>query len=134
MKYFKNYSKEVFVNSWDNVPYRFEIGQGMYMEDYLAEHHAKHLINREMQRDGLQVDDSRRPEYLAQALASSEVRDELKNVPEEVQILNMNVKKEEIVTEIEEVVSKKVSKRGRPKKEVKEEVSQEQEFADLPTN
>lgn len=137
MKYFKNYSKEQFINSWDSVPYSFSPGQGMFLEDYLAEHHAKHLANREMIKDGLQVDDPRRSEYLSKCLLSAEPKDELKEMPESVQIMNMN-KEDETESTGDELVEKSetVTRRGRPKKkkeESKEEIVEE-EFSELPNN
>ena len=50
---FKNASNEEFVCSWDSVPYRFAPGKEMYVEDWKAQHFAKHWVDRELNRKGL---------------------------------------------------------------------------------
>lgn len=47
---FKNFDSEEFVCSWDSVPYRFPAGKEMYVEDWKAEHFAKHLVNKVMNK------------------------------------------------------------------------------------
>lgn len=42
---------------WDNVPDSFEPGASRYMEDWRAEHYAKHLINRELDKIGKPLSD-----------------------------------------------------------------------------
>lgn len=59
---FKNWSSEDFSWTWDGVSYEFQAGQTMYLQDYLAEHFAKHLADREMIRAGLELNYRTRPE------------------------------------------------------------------------
>lgn len=47
---FTNFSAEVFEGFWDGKGRKFQPGQTMYMPAYLAEHFAKHLVNRELVR------------------------------------------------------------------------------------
>lgn len=47
---FTNFSNEEFIGFWDGKGKKFEPGQSLYMPDYLAEHFAKHLVNRELLR------------------------------------------------------------------------------------
>lgn len=47
---FTNFSDETFVGYWDGKGKSFEAGQSVYMPDYLAEHFARHLTNRELLR------------------------------------------------------------------------------------
>lgn len=47
---FTNFSDEVFTGYWDGKGKSFAAGQSMYMPDYLAQHFAKHLVNRELLR------------------------------------------------------------------------------------
>lgn len=47
---FKNFSKEDFMCKYDSLPYTFKAGQEMYVEDFKAEHFAKHLVDREMNK------------------------------------------------------------------------------------
>ncbi len=49
---FKNFTNEEFVCSWDGTPYRFAPGKEMYVEDWKAEHFAKHLVDRVMHKAG----------------------------------------------------------------------------------
>lgn len=51
---FTNFTSEEFIGYWDGKPKKFAPGVSMYMPDYLAEHFAKHLTNREL----LRTDDS----------------------------------------------------------------------------
>lgn len=50
---FKNFTSEEFVCSWDSVPYRFAPGKEMYVEDWKAQHFAKHLVDRVMNQRGM---------------------------------------------------------------------------------
>lgn len=47
---FTNWTDREFVGSWDGKVKRFAPGQSLYMPDYLAQHFAKHLTNRELLR------------------------------------------------------------------------------------
>lgn len=47
---FKNFSEEDFSHKFDSIPYTFKAGQEMYIEDFKAEHFAKHLVDREMNK------------------------------------------------------------------------------------
>lgn len=47
---FTNFSNEDFTGYWDGKGKTFKAGQSMYMPDYLAQHFAKHLTNRELLR------------------------------------------------------------------------------------
>jgi hypothetical protein len=49
-KKFRNFSKEDFTWKYDGIPYTFPAGQETYMEDFKADHFAKHLIDRELNR------------------------------------------------------------------------------------
>lgn len=45
---FTNFSNEPFTGYWDGKAKTFKAGQSLYMPDYLAQHFAKHLTNREL--------------------------------------------------------------------------------------
>lgn len=49
---FTNFTDEEFEGAWDGKVKRFKPGQSVYMPDYLAQHYAKHLVNRELLRRG----------------------------------------------------------------------------------
>lgn len=70
---FKNFSNEEFVCSWDGVPYRFPAGKEMYVEDWKANHFAKHLVNKVIYtmksgKELILTDQVLRDKLLAQAL------------------------------------------------------------------
>jgi uncharacterized protein with von Willebrand factor type A (vWA) domain len=52
---FTNFSNEEFIGYWDGKPKKFQPGQSLYMPDYLAQHFAKHLTNRELIKKGLET-------------------------------------------------------------------------------
>lgn len=109
---FKNFTSEEFVCSWDGTPYRFAPGKEMYVEDWKAEHFAKHLVDRIMHKAGMIITNKvERDALLAQALPTEEVL-----TPEEA--LDLNAR--EAVAEAK-VEAKEEVKKGRPSKKVVEE-------------
>lgn len=117
---FKNFTDEEFVCSWDGVPYRFAPGKEMYVEDWKADHFAKHLVNRVMYKttggkEVILTDMVMRNKLLAQALPG-----EVSITPEEAFDKNA---REEVKKKVAEVKAKKTSKK----------VVIEEEFAELKT-
>lgn len=51
---FTNFTSKEFIGYWDGKEKKFAPGQSVYMPDYLAEHFAKHLTNRELLEKGLE--------------------------------------------------------------------------------
>ena len=47
---FTNFTDQEFTGYWDGKGKKFAPGQSLYMPDYLADHFAKHLVNRELLR------------------------------------------------------------------------------------
>lgn len=111
---FKNFTKEEFVCSWDGTPYRFAPEKEMYVEDWKAEHFAKHLVDRVMHKAG-QITSNKfeRDLLLVQALPSEVVisGDEA---------LDLNAR-EEVKEKVDEAKKTKASKK----------VVAEEEFSDL---
>lgn len=70
---FLNWTDSDFTWSWNGVPYTFPKGESIMMEDWKAEHFSKHLIDRELHAEGLQVCDEKRAEYLKMTLIDTEV-------------------------------------------------------------
>ena len=116
---FKNFTDEEFVCSWDSVPYRFPAGKEMYVEDWKAEHFAKHLVDRVMNKKGIITSNKlERNVLLALALPGG-----ISLTNEEALDLNAREEVAEKTEEIKkEVKAKKTSK-----------VVVEEEFADLKT-
>lgn len=52
-KKFKNFTDADFSWKFDGVDYTFKPGQETYLEDFKAEHFAKHLVDREMNKLGI---------------------------------------------------------------------------------
>jgi len=92
MKYFKNWSKEDFTWTWDKQPTTVKAGEIKPMEDYLAEHFAKHLTDRELQREKKNLIHTDREEYLSRCFADVDVKETItekkveKKVKKEVEV------------------------------------------------
>lgn len=70
---FKNFMDKEFVCSWDGTPYRFAAGREMYVEDWKAEHFAKHLVDKVMSSLGqITSNQHEREAWLAKALPNEE--------------------------------------------------------------
>lgn len=54
---FVNWTDKDFTHKWDSVEYTFKAGQSQYLQDYLANHFAKHLAQRECNRRNLLFSD-----------------------------------------------------------------------------
>jgi len=67
---FYNFTDSDFTWKWADVPYTFKAGTTMAMEDWKAEHFAKHLADRILTDKKLRVDDETRGEYLSKAIIS----------------------------------------------------------------
>ena len=113
---FKDFTNEEFVCFWDGVPYRFPAGKEMYVEDWKAEHFAKHLVNKVIYKSAgkelILTDQVLRNKLLAQALPGG-----VTVTPDEA--LDINVREE--VAEKEEEVKKEIKKKKTSKKVVEEE-------------
>jgi hypothetical protein len=104
---FVNFSDEAFTGMWDSQSYPFAPGQTMYMEDWKARHFAKHLVNRELLKDGQEthtspkekngvIDDVLFMELFNKAVIDSEPEE----VPEsmiETEVINKNAKAKKAV-------------------------------------
>lgn len=141
-KLFVNWSDEDFTWSWDSQPYTFRAGQSMVLFDYLADHFAGHLADREMDKLKIPTNHFTRQNYIDKAIKPIDVPDKplvsegpnaklqqeiLNKELEDAQGLKMNLnpemvdeKKEREELQKENKIEPK-KKLGRPKK-VKEEV------------
>lgn len=146
---FINWTDEDFTHTWDGEVYSFPAGEPMLLPEGLAQHFAKHLVDRELNKKNLPTNhfsrqsfenkclvgsslESRTPEHLNASMLNevplnNEINTKVEIEPEE--------ESEEVVEDVvvgdvvaEAPVAKKPAKKGRPfaKKEVKEE-----EFPDL---
>lgn len=77
--------------TWDSIPYSFPAGQSTYLQDYLAEHFATHLVDRELNKLKLPTDAPKRAELLAKcfgtvsapAADATQLETQIMNEPEE---------------------------------------------------
>ena len=101
-KKFLNFTEEDFSWKFDGVEYVFPAGQEMYLEDDRADHFAKHLVDREMNRTNVPT-------------SNMEVR---------ANLTGQCFPPSEVISKLEALQVNEKSKRGRPKKV-------EPEFEDL---
>ena len=47
-KRFTNFSNEDFIGIWNKEQFPFKAGETMLLQGYLADHFAKHLVDREL--------------------------------------------------------------------------------------
>lgn len=89
---FTNWTSEDFTWTWNSVPYTFPAGKTIYLEDYLADHFAKHLVDRELFRQAKQTTDHSRASLIAKCIKGNDEAEE--QVPEKVamEVLNKNAK------------------------------------------
>lgn len=106
-KKFKNWSDESFTWKFDGVPHVFPAGTEITIESPKADHFAKHLVDRELNKMNKPTNSPLRDELLAKCFPTDEVISQ------------------EQALDIREKAKAKV-KRGRPSKKVVEE-----EFEDL---
>lgn len=119
-KVFVNFSKTLFTGRWDSVPYNIKPGQEVMLEDWKANHFAKHLVDRELQLLGKEVNDQSRDSLLAKCFVeqTDEEENEMSDLPEETQILNQ-----------ERTKAKKAATKAAPKKVAKK--ADDEEFEGL---
>jgi len=87
---FTNWTKEDFSWTWNSVPYTFRAGQSIYIEDYLANHFAKHLVDRELIRAGKQVNDHSRQSLIDKCISAEEQKQAESPEKLSMEILNKN--------------------------------------------
>lgn len=71
-KRFKNFTTQAFTWKFDGVPYTFEAGQEIFLEDFKAEHFCKHLVDAELNRQGKPTNDPSRKTLEAQCFPVAE--------------------------------------------------------------
>lgn len=86
---FTNWTSEDFTYSFDGAPWHFKAGSSIYLEEPKAEHFAKHLVDRELHKKGLQVNFQGRTEMVQRCFGH--VAEEKLVGPEiETQLMNLN--------------------------------------------
>lgn len=115
---FTNWTDETFTGVWDKQSYEIKSGASIYLEDWKAEHFAKHLIDRELNKIGKSTADPIRDALKAKCFGSVEaVKTDILNKVEAPKAEGKEIKEE-----------KKIDKRTKEYKENKEK------FEGLKTN
>lgn len=92
---FCNYTNEDFTWKFDGIPYTFKAGTTMFLEDFKAQHFAKHLIDRELNKAGIDTGlQFKREELIPKILVASEPITPLEAMQENAKI-KVETKKEE---------------------------------------
>lgn len=71
---FSNWTNEDFEWSWDGVSYHFPALSSMMMQEYLVDHFAKHLTDREMNKLNIPTNDPKREEFLKKCYKEDEIQ------------------------------------------------------------
>ena len=101
---FYNFSDEDFSHTWDSVIYTFKAGETIMLESYLAEHFAKHLVDRELNKEDLITNlPHNRIKFYNQCIIQSDHIEARNEVDLKMKMMNKNEKSEEIEAEIEKV-------------------------------
>lgn len=87
---FFNFTDKPFSHTWDSVPYEFDPMQSYMMEDWKAEHFAKHLVNHVLNLSGKSVADQSRESLLRKALPKSDRIVEVEESKIETELMNMD--------------------------------------------
>lgn len=94
---FTNFSTEDFTWKFDGIPYTFKAGQTIMLEDFKAHHFAKHLVDRELTREGVSTGNvTKRQEMELLCLTTPEVV-----TPVEMAEKTQEVKKKDKAVEVE---------------------------------
>jgi len=138
---------------WDGEPYTFEAGEARYMPDWKAKHFAKHLVNRELVKKGMDSDTSpKKPEdnprfmelfnkaYIeesgAEVMSESRVEDEIINKNKDLEIANLKAENAKLRGEESEMSSEVEDKneRGATAEEIKrQQPAKKEEKSELVT-
>lgn len=113
---FINWTNEDFTWKWGGEPTTIKANESIWMQDWKADHFAKHLADRELSKAGLPTDHFTKAEIISKTISESGV--EVANSDTlETELLNRNAQNTETspVQQVQEEAPKK--KMGRPKKE-----------------
>lgn len=75
---FTNWTSEDFAWTYGGVAYTFKAGQSIYLQDYLARHFTKHLVDKELNREKLPTNHHTRGEFERKCYGEAVVQGENK--------------------------------------------------------
>lgn len=95
---FRNFTSEDFTWKFGGMAYTFKAGQTMFLEDYKADHFAKHLVDRELNKLNIPTNmEAKRIELTAKCFPSDEVVTPIEalNIEEGKKVVSKKAKKVE---------------------------------------
>ena len=111
---FQNFTDRDFTWTFDSIPFTFKAGETIYMEDFKAQHFAKHLVDRELNRLNILTNNlTERAKLEAKCFPSAEVVSNEKAL--DIEARKKEVTKE-VVKEEEFAELKEPKKKGRSAK------------------
>ena len=99
--WFTNFSNEDFVGVWDTKPKTFKAGKSILLPEYLAKHHAKHLIDRELNKLNIKTNSEIDRGKMLEKCVGKEKIDADNDLDLEIEMMN-NIRKPEIPINKEE--------------------------------
>ena len=93
---FRNWTDRDFTWSYDSTPYSFKAGEELYLEDFKAQHFAKHLTDRELNKMGIPTNNVLKQQELERKCFVS---------PEPISVekaVDIEAKKKEVKPKVEE--------------------------------
>jgi hypothetical protein len=118
---FTNWTDEDMTETWDKKPFTVKKGESKYLPLYLAIHLGKHLVDRELNKQGLPTNHFSRIDLEKKCIQIDDKKD-LNSVEAEIDLLNQSQKQNEIDPE------ENLKKTAKPKKA---QVVPEEEFEGL---
>lgn len=121
---FINWTEEAFNVVWDGkVEAKLAPGETFWLPFWLANHAAKHLVNRELDRMGVPTDHFSRDTYVAKCIGnlSDAETNETNDDPLGIRALNAN-------KQVEKAVEPKAEEVEKPKVSRKKKVAEEDSF------
>ena len=114
---------------WDGEPYTFQPGESRYMADWKAAHFAKHLVNRELLKKGMENDTSPKspkdnPRYM-ELFVQAYIEDP-KSAPKSESMIEDEILNKNKDLEIEKLKAELAEARGAKVEEEDEEIEEEE--------
>src|ERR1035437_2082299 len=105
IKNFLNWTGEDFIGMWDNVERLIKAGESINLPGFLADHYAKHLVDREMINAGkdmsLNIEEARKP-FIDKCFVGETITAPT-DLDAEIASLNLPVKEEVVEKVIEDI-------------------------------
>lgn len=103
-KHFLNFSDNDFTYPWDGEEYTFKAKESKLLPENMADHYAKHLVDKVMREAKLITDHHTRVDYIARCFPAGEGNEEMSDYRATVEQLNSEpvVTRKTIMAELDE--------------------------------